>query len=290
MLYTDNHDLASILFYMSNLENFNFIFEQIEKKNTNVQHALGKHVHWGYWPTPQSTPLPFEKAAENLVVKLCQVAQIQNNQSVLDVGCGFGGTIDYLNQQHSELTLTGLNIDQRQLSVAEKNIYAAHGNKINFVLDDACHMKNITHTYDSIIAVESIFYFASRKRFFEVALSHLNEGGSITISDFIISPFLIPSCKLFNIFNIKALHPFGELHFITLKKYYELSKNFNLNIEVTDINHNTLATYKALHDLMSEFGFNKLKVFLWRRGLSLLKYLSLLDLNRYLILKFTRAS
>ena len=85
---------------MSNLENFNFIFEQIKKNNTHVQHALGKHVHWGYWPTTQSSILPFERAAENLVMKLCQVAQIENGQSILDVGCGFGGTIDYLNQQH----------------------------------------------------------------------------------------------------------------------------------------------------------------------------------------------
>lgn len=273
---------------MSNLENFDFILQQIENKNIPVTDALGKHVHWGYWPTPFDQTISFNQAAENLTRVLCDIAKVTNGQAVLDVGCGFGGTIDVLNKQHSNLNITGMNIDDRQLEVAKKNIISQNNNMINLVLDDACQMHTISNQYDHIIALESIFYFSSRKKFLEHALKHLKPGGSISLSDFVMNPFLIPSCKFLNIFNVKSLHPFGALNLITLNEYYNLCKQYNLLIEVFDINHNTIPTYDCLYDLMSEFGFNKLKTFFWRQGLSLLKFFSYIDFNRYLIIKLTK--
>tara|TARA_B110000879_G_C11057296_1_gene465263 strand:+ start:146 stop:973 length:828 start_codon:yes stop_codon:yes gene_type:complete len=273
---------------MSNINNFDLILKQLKKKNTNVSDFLGKHVHLGYWPTPISKKISVDIAAENLSKEICLYAQIKNGQNILDVGCGFGGTISYLNENFSNLKLLGLNIDARQLDVAKKNICSKHQNNLSFVHDDACTMDKIYEKFDHIIAIECLFYFSSRFSFFEQSLKYLKKGGSITISDFIMSPFLIPTCKFLNIVKCKWLNPFGSLNFVTLKKYYDLSHRFNLKIEVYDITGNTILSYDVLKNMMSEFGLNKFKVFLWKRGCSLLKFFAYIEFNRYLIIKFTR--
>jgi cyclopropane fatty-acyl-phospholipid synthase-like methyltransferase len=60
----------------------------------------------------------FANAAERLSQELYSAAMIANGQTVVDVGCGFGGTIASLNEHFSDLQLTGVNIDLRQLDRA----------------------------------------------------------------------------------------------------------------------------------------------------------------------------
>ena len=273
---------------MSNIDNFDLILEQINKNNSKIKDCFGKHVHWGYWSTPNNANEKFDMAAENLSKEFSFYAQIKNGQSILDVGCGFGGTVSFLNEHFSNLNLLGINTDARQIALAESSVHPTNQNTISFVQDDGCEMKQVSGKFDHIIAVESVFYFSSRMKFFEQSLKHLNEGGSITISDFIMSPFLIPTCKFLNIFDFKSLHPFGSLNFITLKKYYDLSRQYNLKIEVYDINRNTIPTYNVLKEIMPEFKLNKFKTFFWKRGIDFLKFLATIEFNRYLMIKFTR--
>ena len=49
---------------------------------------------------------------------MCDVAEIRDGMRIIDVGCGFGGTIASLNERFSELELVGVNIDSRQLERA----------------------------------------------------------------------------------------------------------------------------------------------------------------------------
>ncbi|MDP3530257.1 SAM-dependent methyltransferase [Methylicorpusculum sp.] len=85
-----------------------------------VEKSFGKHVHWGCWDQPDQATLSvddFIKATENLTHKLCASAEIKEGMTVLDVGCGFGGTLAHLQETGSNLKLYGLNLDIRQLWV-----------------------------------------------------------------------------------------------------------------------------------------------------------------------------
>ena len=116
-------------------------------------------MHWGYWENP---------------------AKIEDTLAVLDVGCGFGGTLTSLQTKWQGLNLTGLNIDARQLEVAKKHVPNA-----TFIEGDACALPFKEALFDRVLAVECIFHFPSRLKFFQEAARVLNPSGRISLSDFI---------------------------------------------------------------------------------------------------------
>jgi ubiquinone/menaquinone biosynthesis C-methylase UbiE len=123
---------------------------------------------------------------------MCEAAGIRDGLSVLDAGCGFGGTVAHMNENYSDMKLTGLNLDPRQLERARAKVVARPGNEIAFVEGDACKMPLPDQAFDAVMAVECIFHFPSRKAFFEEARRVLKPGGSLTICDFVPSPRLVP--------------------------------------------------------------------------------------------------
>ena len=77
--------------------------------------AFARHVHWGYYtdPDPDDSLPGYLAAAEAMTDQMCRLAGVTHGDEVLDVGCGFGGTIAHLDEQVEAAGLTGLNIDGR---------------------------------------------------------------------------------------------------------------------------------------------------------------------------------
>jgi ubiquinone/menaquinone biosynthesis C-methylase UbiE len=72
--------------------------------------------------------------------RVTEAGRVRDGMRVLDCGCGFGGTIASPNERFSGLDLVGLNIDARQLEVAERKVEAAPGNSVSFLQGDACEL------------------------------------------------------------------------------------------------------------------------------------------------------
>ena len=81
---------------------FDHVLQRLAAGDPQLERCFGTHVHWGYWQDPDTTRQrarqEFPEAAEALTRLLLDQAQLQAGQSVLDVGCGFGGTIASLKQ------------------------------------------------------------------------------------------------------------------------------------------------------------------------------------------------
>src|ERR1700712_1458020 len=70
-------------------------------------------VHWGYWEDAKAadgTRADYTAAMELMNGVLLEAARVGDGQKLLDVGCGFGGTIAQINATHSDMDITGLNI------------------------------------------------------------------------------------------------------------------------------------------------------------------------------------
>ncbi|MFM8331368.1 MAG: class I SAM-dependent methyltransferase, partial [Candidatus Methylumidiphilus sp.] len=214
-----------------------------------VEKSFGRHVHWGYWETPEQASLTvdeFAQSTENLSKLLIKAANISNGQAILDVGCGFGGTIASLNETYTGLRLVGLNIDERQLDRARQHVHAVVDNTIEFQQGDACALPFPDNSFDAVLAVECIFHFSSREQFFKEAHRVLKPGGYLALSDFIQSGF-----SPFRLLTQTNSSFFGTCDVrYTKAKYHTLAKASNFVVCVDkNITKNTLPTYKYLKAL-----------------------------------------
>ena len=177
---------------------FDFLLSQLDQRNASIETSFGRHVHWGYWPAPRRALLSdadFAIAAERLTQEICALADLADGHLVLDVGCGFGGTIAFLNERFDAMQLLGVNIDPRQLDRAKRLVLPLKHNTIAFQEGDACALPFPDASFDRVLAVECIFHFPSRETFFQEACRVLKPGGLLTLSDFLPSKAFAPFCR-----------------------------------------------------------------------------------------------
>lgn len=262
-------------------------------EDKELEKAFGKHIHWGYWQNPKeakNTLTDFAIATNNLSQLVMETAEIEDGMSILDAGCGFGGTISLLNDSFKDLQLTGVNIDNAQVIRARDLILPQNGNQIQFINANACDLPDFTMRFDRAIALECIFAFPSREIFFQEVRKNLKYDGKLIIVDFIINPVInqfwlwfekqILSRLITDTYGSKATN---QVKFIGIKDYESIANKTGFQLDqVIDINKNVQPTYPVINKLIIN-NFNDLMT---AKGL---EYFSLFDLIRYQILIFSPA-
>lgn len=229
-----------------------------------LETMVGRNVHWGYWEEPSTAKMTaedFREASDNLTRKLLKWADIQSGQRILDVGCGFGGTVALINETYSGISTTGLNIDARQIARANEEVkpHVRPGNAIDFVVGDACNLPFPDASFDTVLAVECIFHFPSRTRFFQHAHRVLKPGGKLVLCDFVARPLLLPLIGLIYLMNRKQIEKVygsgNKLGF--LKHYARLADRSGFKqLGVEDITAGTMPTYAVIRKFADNVGFD----------------------------------
>lgn len=242
--------------------NLPYVDSAIEHMEEGGPTAFWHHLHWGLYDDPSvddDSPERYVDAAEALTEHVVASAEVTDGRRILDVGCGFGGTLGHIRSRNQGCRLVGLNIDPRQLRWARRLLAtgddAGDGDVPPFVAADGCRLPVAGGSLDHVLAVECVFHFASRKAFFREVARVLAPGGTLALSDFLIAPGGMST------FLAKAdeLGP-GDWYGhsappLTSSGYERLARATGFDLLVDDdVTSRTLPTYPARRRLYREAG------------------------------------
>lgn len=240
---------------------FDACLDLLSTEDATLEALFGSHVHWGYWENPNApvtTADDFAQASDRLVERLFHGHAIPDGGAHLDAGCGFGGTIHWLDGRTKNARLVGLNIDARQLERARAQVSAdpTRGNRLEWIQGDACALPFADATFDTLSAVECIFHFPSRRRFFEEARRVLKPGGWLVLSDFVLNPWRLPMVAGGYLRHGRALRSvYGSSKVAWLGTYRSLARRTGWRLERQDnVTAHTLPTYRYLAAHASRLG------------------------------------
>lgn len=142
----------------------------------------GEHVHHGLWDSGRESPA---EATRRLVDLVADRAQVQADQRVCDVGCGYGGTARVLARDlGAEVTAITLSPAQHAFARA---LEPDATNPLYLLGDWLANDLPADH-FDAVVAIESTEHMADPPAFFAEAARVLRPGGRLVVCAWLARP------------------------------------------------------------------------------------------------------
>ncbi|HSB74546.1 MAG TPA: class I SAM-dependent methyltransferase [Terriglobales bacterium] len=139
----------------------------------------GDHIHHGLFESGKETPPQAQTALLRYCLELLRPAA---GCSVLDVGCGHGGTAAMLASELGAEVL-GLTLSEKQARIARENARCRGVEKqTTFVVQDAETYAYPVACFDVVWTMESSEHFAHKQRYFQNAAAALKPGGRLLLT------------------------------------------------------------------------------------------------------------
>ncbi|MEZ5310679.1 MAG: methyltransferase domain-containing protein [Microthrixaceae bacterium] len=195
-------------------------------------------------PSPSELIVAQERM-NDLVLSLLDV---DDGMYIADVGCGFGGSLEVLNEHHNALSLIGLNIDRCQIEIAQ-GIQFSHTNSIMWLQGDGCKLPMRDSSLDRVLCLEALPHFDSRDAFFGEMERVLRPGGLLALADLLILPQALATvgmtserfARMLDRYFGPWISPFDALNAVD-----EMAERRNLQvINRIDATRNTAPTFRV---------------------------------------------
>eukprot|EP01084_Bolivina_argentea_P082937 150151_1 len=136
----------------------------------------GNHCHHGYFDSITSTKTPYE-AQVHLIELLLAFGGIDDKgkKKILDTGCGVGGSTKYLSEKYKNSDVTGINISNKQLEIANK---ISKTNNNQFLKRNAMNTEFDENTFDFVWSCEMAEHIPDHYQFLNENYRILKPNGT----------------------------------------------------------------------------------------------------------------
>jgi MPBQ/MSBQ methyltransferase len=142
----------------------------------------GEHIHLGHYGLPPK-PKDFLAAKTDFVHEMARwggLDKLPPRTTVLDVGCGIGGSSRIL-AQHYGFTVTGVTISPQQVSRAQQ--LTPPDVDAQFLVDDAMALSFPDASFDVVWSIEAGPHMPDKAKFAEELMRVLKPGGVLVVAD-----------------------------------------------------------------------------------------------------------
>ncbi len=137
-------------------------------------------LHYGFW---EKNTRDHPESLRNTTRFVAKCLKVNQNDKVLDAGCGIGGSSIYLAKKYGA-NVVGITLSDIQLKIARKKaLKFGLQNKVRFLIQDFTKTSFDDGHFSKIFGVESICHAEKKIDFLNEAHRLLKKGGMITIAD-----------------------------------------------------------------------------------------------------------
>jgi cyclopropane fatty-acyl-phospholipid synthase-like methyltransferase len=141
---------------------------------------VSDHIHLGLFTDPSLT---LDQAQTEMAAHHLAALDLRDGLDVVDVGCGFGGTLRMIDAQFAA-RLAGVNIDPRQIALAREGLWR---NPVDWRTCDAATFSDGRAGWaDRILSLEAMFHFPDPAAFFAACARALRPGGVLVVSTILL--------------------------------------------------------------------------------------------------------
>jgi tocopherol O-methyltransferase len=144
----------------------------------DLEHSLAMHA--GFWDSRVKT---LREALQRENEVLAEMANIQKGETVLDAGCGVGGSSIFLAQRYG-CRVTGITLSAKQVQKASEYARKLAVEPLpSFQVMDYTQTHFEDSSFDVVWGVESVCHAQDKSLFIKEAFRVLKQGGRLIIAD-----------------------------------------------------------------------------------------------------------
>jgi len=152
-----------------------------------LEYYWGEHIHLGWYEEGQrNAPFyggkDFIEAKYDFTEKMLQFSQTDAPATILDVGCGIGGTSRYLAKRFPDAQVTGITISPEQQRRATALAKERGIPNAKFELVDALAMKFPDNSFDLVWGCESGEHMPDKEKYIQEMARVLKPGGRMVVA------------------------------------------------------------------------------------------------------------